>query len=371
MTDGTRPRARAGLLASDHSKRGRRFVTVVDPQTLSATLLEPWEHAVLVLCDGSRSSRALAELLAPDVDGQVIDVDVVRRCLKFFEREGLIDAAGLRESDAPPPGPVTLTELQRAYAEWHKSADGAPDTGLPPPIPRTSPKIAAGLEPTVSFGQRDKSLLTGVRSLLEAAPDAGRADDDAVDEDDMPDLLAAVDDAVAEASRVDQSQRAKRRAARRPADVQEGESRPLTSGLHTPPRAGVLIAPGLADDAPPSRSPPPSPKTTSVAPAAAPPPSPGAALAASAGSLAPPTSPPTVPQVRRAPPTEPTMRLIDLLGTDATEPATVLLQPASPFGSVHLRDEDTPPLDPPRPPRGPPRPAEQSPTQLGSLVKKR
>jgi hypothetical protein len=365
MTEGTRPRARAGLLASDHSKRGRRFVTVVDPQTLAATLLEPWEHAVLVLCDGSRSSRELAELLAPDVDGQAIDVDVVRRCLKFFEREGLIDAAGLRHSDAPPPGPVTLTELQRAYAEWHKSADGAADTGLPPPIPRTSPKIAAGLEPTVTFGQRDKSLLTGVRSLLEAAPEASRTDEPEDDEvDGIPDLLAAVDDAVAEASWVDQSQRAKRRAARRPADVQEGESRPLTSGLHSPPRAGVVIAPDL-DDAPAPRTPP-APPPTSVAPAATAP-APGPA------DVPQPTapSPPATPPVRRAPPTEPTMRLVDLLGTDATEPATILVQPASPFASVRLRDEDTPPVDPPRPPRGPPRPADQSPTQLGSLVKKR
>lgn len=353
MTEGTRPRARAGLLASDHSKRGRRFVTVVDPETLAATLLEPWEHAVLVLCDGSRSARELAELLAPDVDGQLIDVDVVRRCLKFFEREGLIDPAGLRHSDAPPPGPVTLTELQRAYAEWHKSADGAPDTGLPPPIPRTSPKIAAGLEPTVSFGQRDKSLLTGVRSLLEAAPEGGRADDDDDDgEHGIPDLLAAVDDAVAEASRVDQSQRATRRAARRPADVQEGESRPLSSGLHPAPRAGVVIAPGLEDELPAA-------PTAPAAPATSPP----------SGATTP--EPPPAPPTRRAPPTEPTMRLADLLGTDATEPATILVQPASPLATVRLRDEDTPPLDPPRPSRGPPRPADQSPTQLGSLVKKR
>jgi hypothetical protein len=370
MTEGTRPRARAGLLASDHSKRGRRFVTVVDPDTLAATLLEPWEHAVLVLCDGSRSASELADLLAPDVDGQAIDATVVRRCLKFFEREGLIDAAGLRHSDAPPPGPVTLTELQRAYAEWHKSADGAPDTGLPPPIPRTSPKIAAGLEPTVTFGQRDKSLLTGVRSLLEAAPEASRADEPEDDEvDGIPDLLAAVDDAVAEASRVDQSQRAKRRAARRPADVQEGESRPLSSGLHSPPRAGVVIAPDL-DDAPSTRTPA-SPPPTSVAPT--PEPAVAAAIAPTPSDPAQPTAPsqPATPPVRRAPPTEPTMRLVDLLGTDATEPATILVQPASPFATVRLRDEDTPPVDPPRPPRGPPRPADQSPTQLGSLVKKR
>lgn len=401
MSSEARPRAREGLLASDHSKRGRRFVILVDPETRAATLLEPWEHAVLVLCDGTRPPGVLVELLAPEVEGQPIDLEVVRRCLKFFERQGLITKVGLRLSDAPPPGPVTVNELQRAYAEWHKVPGDEAVAGVPPPIPRTSPKIAPGLGPTVSVGAPGKSILTGVHSLLDAAAPADRPGDDDEDSASMPDLLAALDDAVAEASRVDQSERALK-VKRRGVEVAEAESRPRTSGVFAPPAGGVMVAPELAEEGAvvqakvvtedlPVVPPPEATPSSRPRPQGAPPPTrigpPASRPAAPAASLPPAPLPPGVPprkivkaaaapapaEVRPASPaprpigvsTEPTVRLADLLGTDATEPATILLQPQSP--GVRLRDEDAISADTQRLVKR----STDAPTQLGSLVKKR
>ncbi len=433
MTLEARPRAREGLLASDHSKRGRRFVILVDPETHAATLLEPWEHAILVLCDGSRTPAVLVDLLAPEVEGTPIDLEVVRRCLKFFERQGLITKVGLRASDAPPPGPVTLTELQRAYAEWHKSpADQEPDTGVPPPIPRTSPKIAAGLDPTVSARQAgsSKSMLTGVHSLLDAAA-AVEEDTGDLEETDppMPDLMAALDDAMAEASQVERTERARKEKRRAGVEVAEAESRPRTSGVFAPPAGGVVVAPELAERGleRSSERAPEAPPVTRVGPPASRPPAPveaskspeelrapaavGNKPAAIPGVPKRPSKGPTSgrpapaapsarpsapsPNARPAPPpqpqpapsrsadeqtvspelaavvargggsTEPTMRLADLLGTDATEPATILLRPEPP-GGVRLRAEDDLGGDTQR--LGKTKDVE---TQLGSLVKKR
>jgi hypothetical protein len=146
-----RPRARGGLLATDHSKRGRRFVTVLDPDSGRVTLLEAWEHAALVLCDGQRDASTIAELLALDTD-EPLDAEVIERCFKFFERQALIEPLGLRRSDVPPPGPRTMAQLQSAYAEWHKEPvrtgqlpawlDPGFVSGGPPPRPELGPTVA-------------------------------------------------------------------------------------------------------------------------------------------------------------------------------------------------------------------------------------
>jgi len=319
MSAEAKPLARAGLLASDHSKRGRRYVTILDPRTSDVTLLEAWEHAVLSLCNGARTIATLTELLPPDIEGQVIDANVVRRCLKFFEREKLIVNAGLRSSDLPPPGPVTMNEMSRAYAEWHKSPnDREASTGLAPPIPRTSPKIPAGLGPTVAQGAR-KGSLPGMQSLID--------DDDAGEP--MPDLMAAVDDAMAEAGRVVEKEQAKK--ARKKVDTKEiveAESRPLVSGVHRPPAGGVMVSATLAAASP-------------LRPMSS-------------------TGTPTAPVSPMS-----TMRLSDLLAADATEPATILLSPKQPEASVRLLDKDAEHNEP----TGPMAKSDHALTQLGPLVR--
>ena len=173
------PTARAGLCASDHSKRGRRYVTILDPKSLEVTLLEPWEHAVFALCDGTRTLAALVDLLPPDIDGQPIDLNVLLRCLKYFERQKLIIQAGLRSSELPVSDSGVTKDPSGADAPW----------------------------PTV------------------------------------PDLMAAVDDAVAEAGRVVERENA-HKARRRidTGDILETESRPRVSGVFPPAIGGVVVS---------------------------------------------------------------------------------------------------------------------------------
>lgn len=80
-------------------------------------LLEPWEHAVLVLADGRMEVEHIASVV-----GQLASADLkdVLRCLESFEREGLVEPAGFARPDPMDrPGPRTLAGLQQAYREWH------------------------------------------------------------------------------------------------------------------------------------------------------------------------------------------------------------------------------------------------------------
>lgn len=119
-----RPRSRPGLLVADHLKRGQRFVTVLDRSRERVCLLEPWEHAVLVLSDGTRSVESIARVLGetPLPGGSVsLALAEVVRCLRFLEQEGLLESmsdwGAARATE--PPGPRTLAGLQEAYREWH------------------------------------------------------------------------------------------------------------------------------------------------------------------------------------------------------------------------------------------------------------
>lgn len=152
----SKAKARQGLVTHDHSKRGRRFVTILDGEAGRVTLLEPWEHAILVLCDGTRTPRQMLEILDHPVEGETVDLRAIQRCLKFFERQELIDDLGLRSPEAvPAAGPKTLAGLQHAYREWHKDPvkTGQILAGVIP-APFTDPSEGAlpvGLEPTVAL----------------------------------------------------------------------------------------------------------------------------------------------------------------------------------------------------------------------------
>lgn len=152
-----RPKARAGLLSSDHSKKGQRLVAILDPAQARVTLLEPWEHAILVLADGTRTINDLAGLLGSGIAGEIITERTLERCLKYFEQEELIEPLGLRSNVRVmgPAGPRTLAHLQQAYREWHKDPvrTGQILAGMPidPPIASQPPPVPAGLSPTVAL----------------------------------------------------------------------------------------------------------------------------------------------------------------------------------------------------------------------------
>lgn len=122
-----KPRSRPGLLVADHVKRGLRYITVLDRSRERVALLEPWEHAVLVLSDGSRTAEDIARVLGdaalPTEEGRrcPLGLSEVVRCLRFLEREGLVEtmAPWLSAQATDPPGPRTLAALREAYREWH------------------------------------------------------------------------------------------------------------------------------------------------------------------------------------------------------------------------------------------------------------
>lgn len=189
------PTARSGLLTADHSKRGRRFVTILDAKSNRVTVLEPWEHAVLVLSDGSRGPAEIAKLLDEGVLGEPVTLDAVRRCLKLFEHQELIEP--LTPFGAEPPqvtGPRTLANLQLAYREWHKDpvktgqilagshpfvhVDGIKPTGLSPTVAlpdddNGGPPVAVGS--TLVLGGAKSGFEAGdrpLRSVFETSVDA-------------------------------------------------------------------------------------------------------------------------------------------------------------------------------------------------------
>lgn len=186
MTSEDRPKARDELVTADHEKRGRHYVTVLDPSTLRVTLLEDWEHAVLLLCDGSRDPAAIARLVPGGPDGNPVAVKVVRQCLRAFEQAGLLAGAPAAEArpGRPAPRPRTLVSMQIAYREWHKDPvkSGLILAGIAPPFdPAEVPR--AGLEPTVALpaapsggtppiGVGATLILAEAQSLLAARPAA-------------------------------------------------------------------------------------------------------------------------------------------------------------------------------------------------------
>lgn len=176
-----KPRAREGLLSADHSKRGRRFVTIVSPEMGRVTLLEPWEHGILVLCDGSREAGEIARLMAEGLGDERVDEDAVHRCLKFFERQELIEPAGLRSKEAiAAPSPKTLAGLQEAYREWHKDPlrTGQILSGiLPSPFGSAGEPVPIGLGPTVALpGEEARGTQVRVGGTLFLGPARAEAE---------------------------------------------------------------------------------------------------------------------------------------------------------------------------------------------------
>ena len=193
------PKARAGLLVADHEKMGRRFITVLDRARERVSLLEPWEHAVLVLSDGTRRPEDIAQV----VRGGVAPVGLadVNRCLEFFEREGLVEGA----ATPPPAGPRTLAGLQAAYHEWHRDPlrtgriltgeqlEPFPEVRGPAPVDLQQPTVARAAEGRLQVGATFMVGSDGraARSLLGAASDGEEAPAD--ESFDVEELLRAVD----------------------------------------------------------------------------------------------------------------------------------------------------------------------------------
>lgn len=148
-----KPRAKGGIRIAKHSKRGHHFVTALDPDSMQVTLLEPWEHDVLVLCDGTLEVEVIAELLAAGLGDHPVDLPAVRDAVERFGSYRLLEdggpavAAGLGIAS-----PRTLAHLQQAYREWHKDPwrIGQILIGGLTPFVRVD-GVAAGLEPTVAL----------------------------------------------------------------------------------------------------------------------------------------------------------------------------------------------------------------------------
>lgn len=366
MTGDVKPKTREGLLATDHSKRGRRFVSILDPDSQQVTLLEPWEHAVLLLCDGQRTAAEIVDLLAPSVEDQEIDAEVVHRCLKFFERESLILQAGLRHSDQPPPGPVTMAELQQAYGEWHREPPKTGQhAGLPPPYPRTGVRAPVGLEPTVAVPKRGAAdpAQVGTTLVLAGVPSVGGAPaarpiprETGLNREEVIDLLAAVDDAVAEAGAIDAREKLGRQLPRaRPVETGEvivQESRPVAERPEiTEERSKIQISADLLPPKEPSRA------RSMYRPAV------DAVLAPTMVGQPPPAPPKDPATAPAAVPGGP--RLADLLSGDVTETAT-LLPPVASADPSKKKASSAAPEETQRLELGAPETDE--PTQLGEMI---
>lgn len=256
-----KPKAREGLLATEHSKRGRRFLTLLDPDTRRVTLLEPWEHDLLMLCDGTRSIEQVAELHAPEEGSPELEIGDVVRCIKFFEKQGLVDVIGLRRSDAPPPGPETMANLQAAYREWHKepakTGQMISPTERVPPFPRTDARVSPGLSPTVALPEDGENperprgavtpgstlVLAGSESVLTHREDSDVEAAAPVDAGEMLNLLAAVDDAVREAGELERREKLRTPAPREMTEtIQVVEGRPPAAKDIDRPATNVSIA---------------------------------------------------------------------------------------------------------------------------------
>ncbi len=281
-----KPKAREGLLTHDHSKRGRRLVTILNPLHGRVTLLEPWEHAVLVLCDGTHTPRQMLDVLDHPIEGETVDLKSVQRALRFFEQQDVIEPIGLvKQEEQRTPGARTLAGLQQAYREWHKdpAKTGQILSGvLPLPYPDPSNmKVPIGLDPTVALpedeekprhpvaigttlvvgdlsdepdGRAMKSLLqkqdepsTMVGSLAgdgQAEVAAGEFEEDELElGGKLSDLLAAVDNDFAEVEKREREREAKNKTDRPKAKkAPPPVGRPI-AGVAEVPRAKSLAKP--------------------------------------------------------------------------------------------------------------------------------
>lgn len=164
------PKVREGLLTSDHSKRGRRFVTILNPAEAHVVLLEPWEHAILVLCDGTRTLFEIGEVLEEGVEGEPVTHGGIERTLEMFEHHQLIEPMHRGESKArKTASPRTIAGLQQAYREWHKdpSKTGQILAGvLPAPFLEPPGVMPVGLSPTVALPEEEEAAPVAVGTTL-------------------------------------------------------------------------------------------------------------------------------------------------------------------------------------------------------------
>ena len=152
VSQSDRPKARPGLLVSEHEKAGRTYIVVLDPQVGEVVLLEPWEHAVLTLADGVSEPEKITASIVQAWE-KVTDFDV-RRCLRFLGEKKLVESCGapsLVQLELGTMGPQTYVGFQKAYQEWHKERPRTVVTGdTAVPYPEVPKVLPADLEPTVA-----------------------------------------------------------------------------------------------------------------------------------------------------------------------------------------------------------------------------
>lgn len=162
------PRGRPGLVFKDHSKRGRRWVTALDPVSQDVTLLEPWEHAVLSFCDGVRSLAELERLVSPswpETESATPLGRALRDCLRRLHRAGLLEATAASEAE------TTLLSGASESVPWGSTSDHA-DAG---PFRDAKAVVSAGLSHTIVWGAPESEDDAGpdrsVSQLIHAVSD--------------------------------------------------------------------------------------------------------------------------------------------------------------------------------------------------------
>ena len=164
------PRAKGGLLTANHSKRGCHFVTVFDPDFMQVSLLDPWEHAVLILCDGTLPVEGIAAHLRRGIEDLAVSVNDVQLAISRFREARLLEPEEAHQAadpltaptapTAPTASPRTLAHLQQAYREWHKDPVKTGKIligGSTPFVELDRGGVAAGLDPTVAFSEEVES----------------------------------------------------------------------------------------------------------------------------------------------------------------------------------------------------------------------
>ena len=208
------PKARPGLLLAEHEKAGRLLFSVLSRTEERVVLLEPWEHAVLVLCNGHRSVESIAEVVA----GQIREVNVseVATCVRMLGHEGLLLGPGGAAEPSEHPGPRALAAIQQAYQECHNDPlrTGRILAGESlrsyPEVARSAP---VGLRPTVTLGTSSEGLGVGstlvvepigpARSLLREGHGLGRSESDDHEERHHLELFPFAEEGTVEEEPID------------------------------------------------------------------------------------------------------------------------------------------------------------------------
>jgi hypothetical protein len=134
------PRIRAGLIRVPHVKNGKAYTTIMDPVTLSVSLLDEWEAAVLASCDGNRSSDLIARAISPNEETRP---DIVARVVEYLRVLSSMGLVTISETD--------ISERDVDELEWlGDSSQDEGEFGIAPFITARG-RVPVGVSPTLAL----------------------------------------------------------------------------------------------------------------------------------------------------------------------------------------------------------------------------